>query len=73
MNLVAEVHKIRQMVDPDPGYWLAILIELGELLDTGAVLLDGRMTSHTFGRCWQPHIITGVRHFVAVLTLPPEG
>ena len=30
MNLVAEVHKIRQMIDPNPRYWLAVLIELGE-------------------------------------------
>src|SRR5215472_8892731 len=55
------------MINPNPRHRLAIFVKLGELLDIRAVGLDRSMTSHAFSGRWQSHVITWIRHFMAIL------
>lgn len=58
MYLVTEIDEIRELVDANPGYRLALFVKFGKLLNAGAVFLNGSMTDHALGGFRQNHLVT---------------
>jgi hypothetical protein len=72
MHTVAEVNKIREAVDADPGDRLLLLCSRSELLNVRAIGLDGLVTGHakTFRRI--PHELTRFGIFVTRIALESD-
>ena len=63
--LVAEVNKVRERIDRFPREQVIVFLDLGELLNRGAIHLDRLMAGHAVRHSRDLHLAIGSRDFVA--------
>ena len=72
VRLMAEKYKIRLFVNPNPRDLLFVAVEVGQLLNRGAVLLDRSMAGHALGCRRETHDVTRIGIRMAILANKTE-